>query len=139
VAKASVASVGADYWGDVGDTDFVREFVRHYRVFGPRLVEGTDYDRRGPLARAVSDLGTGDPIRGANLNLAARECILFLEHLDAALEELESAQRGGAAFDKEKAAAELRGYLSAAKERSVSERVAAGAFGAVDPDQVEVG
>ncbi len=139
VAKASAASLGADYWGDVGDTDFVREFVRHYRVFGPRLVEGTDYARRGPLARAVSDLGTDDAIRGASLNLAARECILFLEHLDAAFEERESTQPGAAAFDKEKAAAELRGYLSGAKERSASERVAAGAFGAIDPDQVDVG
>ncbi|MDH3202642.1 MAG: hypothetical protein OEM15_17265 [Myxococcales bacterium] len=139
VAKASVASVGADYWGDVGNVDFVREFVRHYRVFGPQLVRGTDYARRGPLARAVSDLAAHDAIGGPSLNLAARECVLFLEHLDIALEELESAQPDTAPFDKNKAAAELRGYLSAAKERSVSERVAAGAFGEVDPDQMEAG
>ncbi len=131
VAKASVASVGADYWGDVGDIDFVREFVRHYRIFGPRLVRGTDYARRGPLARAVTDLGTHDAISGPNLNLAIRECVLFLEHLDVALDEIESAQPD-AAFDKHKAADELRGYLSAAKERSLAERVAAGAFGATD-------
>jgi len=136
VAKASVASVGADYWGDV---DFVREFVRHYRVFGPRLVHGTDYARRGPLARAVSHLGTRDAIGGPSLNLATRECVLFLEHLDVALEEIEAAQPDAAAFDKQKAATELRGYLSAAKERSVSERVAAGAFGVINPDQAKVG
>ena len=129
VAKASVASVSADYWGDVGNVDFVREFVRHYRVFGPRLVRGTDYARRGPLARAVSDLATHDTIAAPNLNWAARECVLFLEHLDAALEEIESAHPGARNFDKKKAATQLRGYLSDAKERSFSERVAAGAFG----------
>lgn len=108
VAKASVASVDAGYWGNVGDVDFVREFVRHYRVFAPRLVRGTGYARRGPLSRVVSDLGTHETIGGPSLNLAARECVLFLEHLDVALEEIESAHPG---FDKNKAAAELRGYL----------------------------
>ena len=57
VAKASVASVGADYWSDVWKpSSSCAEFVRHFRVFGPRLTRGTDYARRGPLTRAVSAL-----------------------------------------------------------------------------------
>ena len=108
VAKASVASLGTEYWGDFGDVDFVREFVKHYQVFGPRLVRGTDYARRGPLSRAMSDLGTHEAIGGPGLNLAARECALLLEHLDVALEEIERTRPG---FDKNKAAAELREYL----------------------------
>ena len=127
VAKASVASVGAEYWSDAGNLEFVAEFVRHFRVFGPRLTRATDYPRRGPLTRAVSPLGRREAVDAANLNLATHECILFLEHLDEALAELPQSML--APFDKSKAAAELRGYLAAAKDRTASNRAAAGAFG----------
>jgi len=147
VAKASVASVGADYWGDFGDVDFVREFVKHYRVFGPRLLRGIDYARCGPLSRAVNDLGTHESIGGPGLNLAARECTLFLEHLDMALEEIESAHP---TFDKNKAAAQLRHYLGASvgavgRDKPTGRRpdrdhdTAASAFGMVDPDHFQAG
>lgn len=129
VAKASVASVSADYWGDVGDVAFVREFVGHYRVFGPRLVRETSYTRRGPLARSVSDLATHDTIAAPSLNLATRECVLFLEHLDTAIDEIERDHSSTDHLDKNAAAAELRDYLASSKERSHSERIAAGAFG----------
>ena len=130
MAKASDASLGTDYWSDFGDVDFVREFVKHYRVFGPRLVRGTDYARRGPLSRAVSDLRTHESIGAPNLDLAVRECALFLEHLDVALEEIESTHPG---FDKNKAAAELRGYLGASADHH-DHQTAASAFG-VNPDR----
>jgi hypothetical protein len=135
VAKASVASVGADYWSDVGSLEFVSEFVRHYRVFGPRLTRATDYARRGPLTRAVSALSHREAIDAARLNLAIHECSLLLEHLDDALED--APQSLLAPFDKRRAAAELRGYLSAAKDRTPAERAAAGAFGLVDPTRAE--
>jgi hypothetical protein len=35
------------------------------------------------------------------------------------------------------AAAELRGYLSAAKDRTVADRAAAGAFGLTDPRRAQ--
>ena len=127
VAKASVASVGADYWSDAGSLDFAGEFVRHFRVFGPRLTRGTDYARRGPLTRAVSALSNRDAIDSSKLNLAAHECTLLLEHLDEALADVPRSLL--APFDKNKAAAELRGYLSAAKDRTTADRAAAGAFG----------
>ena len=127
VAKASVASVGADYWSDAGSLDFTGEFVRHFRVFGPRLTRGTDYARRGPLTRAVGALSNRDTIDAARLNVAAHECILLLEHLDEALADLPQSLL--APFDKKKAAAELRGYLSAAKDHTAADRAAAGAFG----------
>jgi len=127
VAKASVASVGGDNWSDAASLEFVAEFVRHFRVFGPRLSRATDYPRRGPLTRAVSPLSRREAIDAASLSLATHECILFLEHLDEALAEVPQSML--APFDKSKAAAELRGYLAAAKERTASDRAAAGAFG----------
>jgi hypothetical protein len=135
VAKASVASVGADYWSDAGSLEFVSEFVRHFRLFGPRLTRATDYPRPEPLARAVSALSHREAIDAASLNLATDECILFLEHLDKALAELPQSLL--APFDKNKAATELRGYLSAAKDRTTADRVAAGAFGLIDPSRAQ--
>ena len=134
-AKASVASVGADYWSDAGSLEFVGEFVRHFRVFGPRLTRATEYRRRGPLTRAVSALSPREAINAAGLNLATHECILFLEHLDEALADVPQSLL--APFDKNKAAAELRGYLSAAKDRTAADRIAAGAFGLIDPNRAQ--
>jgi hypothetical protein len=127
VAKASVASVGADCWSDAGSLEFVAEFVRHFRLFGPRVTRATHYPRRGPLTRALSTLSRPEAIDAASLNLATDECVLFVEHLDGALAELPRSML--APFDKSKAAAQLRGYLAAAKDRSPSDRAAAGAFG----------
>lgn len=135
VSKASVASVDADYWSDAGSLGFAAEFVRHYRVFGPRLTRATDYPRRVPLTRAVSALSRGEAIDGAKLNLATGECVLLLEHLDEALADVPQSLL--APFDKNKAAAELRGYLSAAKDRSTAELAAPGAFGLVDPSRAQ--
>jgi hypothetical protein len=135
VAKASGTSIGADYWSDAGSLDFAGEFLRHFRVFGPRLTRGTDYVRRGPLARAVSALSHREAIDAARLNLAVRECILFLEHLDEALAEVPPSLL--APFDKNKAAAELRGYLSAAKDQTTADRAAAAAFGLIDRSRAE--
>lgn len=135
VAKASVASMGADYWSDAGSLDFAGEFLRHFRVFGPQLTRGTDYARRGPLTRAVSALSNREAIDAAKLNLATRECILFVEHLDEALAEVPPSLL--APFDKNKAAAELRGYLSAAKDHTAADRAAAAAFGLIDRSRAE--
>jgi hypothetical protein len=135
VAKASVASVGADYWSDAGSLEFVGEFVRHFRVFGPRLTRATDYTRRGPMTRAVSALSHRDAIDAASLNLATHESILFLEHLDQALAEVPQSLL--APFDKNKAASELRGYLAAAKDCIADDRVAAGAFGLIDASRAQ--
>lgn len=134
-AKASVASVGADYWSDAGSLEFVGEFVRHFRVFGPRLTRATEYPRGGPLTRAVSALSPREAINAAGLNLATHECILFLEHLDEALADVPQSLL--APFDKNKAATELRGYLSAAKDRTAADRIAAGAFGLIDPSRAQ--
>jgi len=127
VAKAAVCSVGAETWGTVGDTSFAKEFVRHFRVFGPKLVRATAYPRRGPLTRAVRDLE--GPLEGRTLDLAVRECAAFAEHLDIAVEELDRSRASELAFDKQQAAAELRSYLSASQERRSSIPVASGAFG----------
>ncbi len=137
VAKASVASVGADYWSDAGSLGFVSEFVRHYRVFGPRLTRSTDYPRRGPLTRTVSALSQREAIDARSLNLATHECILFLEHLDEAL--ADAPQSLLAPFDKNRAATELRGYLYAAKDHSTADRAAAGAFGLPAPSRAQAG
>ena len=135
VAKASVASVGPDHWSDVGSLGFVGEFVRHFRVFGPRLTRATDYPRLGPLTRAVSALSRREAIDAAALDLATQECTLFLEHLDQALADAPHSLL--APFDKDRAAAELRSYLSAAKDRSTAEHVAAGAFGLIDSNRAQ--
>jgi hypothetical protein len=137
IAKASVASVGADYWSDAGSLEFVAEFVRHFRVFGPRLTRATEYARRGPLTRAVSAMSHREAIDAAMLNLAAQECILFAGHLDEELADVPKSLL--APFDKNRAAAELRGYLSAAKDRTAADRTAAGAFGLVDPSRAQAG
>jgi hypothetical protein len=127
VAKASVASVDADHWNSAGSLEFVTEFVRHFRVFGPELTRATGYSRRGPLTHAVSALSRREAIDTTSLDLAAQECSLFLEHLDETLAEVPQSML--APFDKGKAAAELRGYLAAAGDRTASDRAAAGAFG----------
>ncbi len=113
IAKASAALLTPDRSGDEADLAFTGEFLRHFRVLGLRLSRGTEYERRGPLTRAVSALRDRDAIDDATLGLATDECTLFLEHLDAAL--AEGAPSPLVPFDKTKAAAELRGYLSAIK------------------------
>jgi hypothetical protein len=137
VAKASVASVDANHWSDGGSHEFIREFVRHYRVFGPRLTRASSYPRRGALTRAVSALTHDDASDATKLDIATRECVLFLEHLGEAL--ADAPQSLLAPFDKTKAAAELRGYLAAAKDRNAADRVAAGAFGLPEPSRANAG
>ena len=112
LAKASASDASSN---DGDGLDFAGEFLRHFRLFGLRLSRGTKYPRRGPLTRAVSALNERDSIDEARIALAAGECRLFLEHLDDALAELpESALEP---FDKAKAAAELRAYLTAVKQQ----------------------
>ena len=136
LAKASVAPVRTDDWSTLDELEFVSEFVRHYRVFAPRLVRSTRYARRGPLARAIDDLAKPSTIDSLGLERVARECRFFVEHLDATLEAIES-NPAVAAFDKQRAARELRGYLRTSKERRVSERVPVGAFAVVKPDRAQ--
>ena len=65
------------------------------------------------------------------------ECVGFLEHLDDTLAEMPHSLL--VPFDKKKAAAELRGYLLAASDRSSVDRVAAGAFGVMDSNRAKAG
>lgn len=135
LAKASVAPADPNHWMHAGNLAFVGEFVRHFRVFGPQLIQASNYTRGGPLTRALGVLSRREAIDPTSLELAAAECALFLEHLDEALASLP--QSVIAPFDKRKAAAELRGYLSAAKDRSDANRIAAGAFGLLGPRRAQ--
>jgi hypothetical protein len=135
VAKASVASVRPEQWSDAGSLDFIGEFIRHFRVFGSRLIRATNYTRRGPLMRAVSALSQRETIEPVGLDLAVQECTLFLEHLDEALADVRPSLL--APFDKGRAASELRGYLSAARDRTTADRIAAGAFGSIEPGRAK--
>jgi hypothetical protein len=137
IAKASVTPINVDRWSNLDSLKFVAEFVRHFRVFGPRLGEATQYERRGPLALAVNALARPEAIDASKLDLAIEECAGFLEHLDGALAEMPHSLL--VPFDKRKAAAELRGYLLAARDRSSADRVAAGAFGVMDSGRAEAG
>lgn len=114
IAKASVALLKAPGSNDGDELDFASEFLRHFRLFGLRLSRGTEYGRRGPLTQAVSELRECGGLDAAKLALAADECALFLEHLDHALTEIPQSPDG--AFDKTKAAAELRDYLVAIRQ-----------------------
>jgi len=114
VAKASLAWPNGDDWHNPENLEFAGEFLRHFRVLGLPLSRGTGYTRRASLTQAVSALRDRDAIDASKLALATDECVLFLEHLDAALAEIP--QSLFAPFDKNKAAAELRGYLSAARD-----------------------
>jgi hypothetical protein len=116
VAKASLAPLDRDDRSNPGSLEFASEFLRHFRVLGLPLSRGTGYERRAPLTQAVSALSDPDAVDASKLALATDECVLFLEHLDDALAEIP--QSLFAPFDKNKAAAELRGYLSAAKDLS---------------------
>jgi hypothetical protein len=64
-----------------------------------------------------------------------QECALFLEHLDEALADVRPSLL--APFDKDRAASELRGYLSAARDRATEDRIAAGAFGSIEPGRAK--
>ena len=137
LAKASAACQRIPDANSSEDFGFACEFVRHFRVFGPRLARGTGYVRQGPLTRAVSALRRRDEIDGDRIRIAARECELFVEHLDHTLEGSPGSSR--AAFDKQRAAAELRGYLSNARAHFSSGPPPTGTFGVQDPDQAEAG
>jgi len=130
IAKASAASLVAADWSDAGSLDFVDEFIRHFRVFGPRLARATQYPRDRALTEAVSALRRGETIDRVGLDLATQECTLFLEQLEEALADFPSSL--SAPFDKDRAASELRAYLSAARDCAPADRVAAGAFGSID-------
>lgn len=117
---------------DTPDLEFVREFVRHFRVFGPRIARATDYAARGSLISAMSAVSRPDSVGLPTLRRAAEETKAFLVHLDHAFDPTQG-------FDKEVAAAELRGYLASAKERPKTARAAAAAFGLVDPRHAEAG
>lgn len=114
VVKASLALLGGNDWHNPERFEFAGEFLRHFRVLGLPLSRGTGYARRAALTQAVSALRHRDGLDASQLALATDECILFLEHLDDALAEIP--QSLFAPFDKNKAAAELRGYLSAARD-----------------------
>lgn len=114
LAKASASDTRSN---DGAGLDFTGEFLRHFRLFGLRLSRGTKYPRRGPLTRAVSALNERDSIDEGKVALAAGECRLFLEHLDDALAELPESELEP--FDKAKAAAELRAYLTAVKQQNL--------------------
>jgi hypothetical protein len=131
VAKASAAAVGED----VRYFDFVGEFVRHFRSFGPRLARGTGYEREEQLTRAMSALATHEASDPTGLDLATHECALFLDHLEQALAEMPESLLES--FDKRQAAAELRGYLTAAKARTRAARAAAAAFGLIDAGRAQ--
>lgn len=137
VAKSSVAFAAADDWCDAENLGFVEEFVRHFRVFGPRVARASDYPRRETLIRAVSALSKPGSVDGDALNLAMRQCALFAEHLDAALDDIPRSPF--APFDKRKAAAELRGYLAAAKDQALADRAAATGFELLDPVRAHAG
>ena len=113
IAKASV--VAHDDRIDALQAGFVAEFVSHFRLFAPRLSRATDYAQHRRLIDAVSALSDEDTIDSDELARATRECSTFLDHLDRALETMPHSLL--APFDKEKAAAELRGYLAAAREQ----------------------
>ena len=51
----------------------------------------------------------------------------------------EASTAAGVSFDKQQAAIELRGYLAAAKERSLTDQAAAGAFGVFDATRLNTG
>lgn len=125
VAKASALSAGAD------GVAFVREFARHFRVFGPKLMRATDYARSRPLTAVVSALNRRAGAEQTTIELAAEECERFAEHLDASLKAPAGLLHG---FDKQQAADELRAYLESANDRSANRRAAAAAFGLVDPN-----
>ncbi len=135
LAKASAVPPGVRGTNAAEDLRFASEFVRHFRVFGPRLAKGTGYPQRGPLTRAVSALSRRSGIDEESLGRAERECLLFVQHLDEALEGLHSCSQ--ASFDKRRAAAELRGYLEGAKDRFSSGPPPTGTFGSGDADQAE--
>ncbi|MGB8329463.1 MAG: hypothetical protein WCE62_04995 [Polyangiales bacterium] len=137
VAKASVAPVHPERWSAAASLEFVAEFVGHFRVFGPHLTRATDYPRRVALTRAVSALSHRESVDAATLRLATRECALFLQHLEGALAGLRPSLL--APFDKDRAAADLRAYLSAAQDRGRGDRREAKGFGAVDVGRVQAG
>jgi hypothetical protein len=137
LAKASAACQRVPNTNSTEDFGFACEFVRHFRVFAPRLAKGTGYVRRGPLTRAVSALSRRDEIDEERIRVAVRECELFVEHLDRMLEEPTGSTR--AAFDKLRAAEQLRGYLSNARAHFSSGPPPTGTFGVQDPDHAEAG
>jgi hypothetical protein len=135
LAKASVAPVGVHRAPTAYDLAFAAEFVRHFRMFGPRLAKGTGYRRRAPLIRAVSGLSRRDEIDEESLGRAARECAQFVEHLDRALQSPPASTQ--APFDKRQAASELREYLAGAKNRFSSGPPPTGTFGLGEADHAE--
>jgi len=135
IAKASAARprVAGRYAAE--DLEFATEFVRHFRVFGPRLAKGTGYRRRAAMVCAVSALSRRDEVDAATLGSAVKECTRFVEHLDRALEGRPGTVESS--FDKEHAAAELRDYLVSARDRFSSGPAPAGAFGLGDVEEAE--
>jgi hypothetical protein len=87
------------------------------------------------LIRAVSALTRRTAIGEESLGRAVQECAQFVEHLDQALEGVDSQ----VSFDKRRAADELRGYLEGAKDRFSSGPPPTGTFGLGDEDRAEAG
>ena len=137
LAKAAVLEPGPQGWRQAERPEFIAEFVRHFRVFGPRLAKGTSYGERGPLTRAVSALSGHENLDAERFDAATHACERFVEHLEMQLDEASTA--AGVSFDKQQAAIELRGYLAAAKERSLTDQAAAGAFGVFDATRLNTG
>lgn len=136
VAKAHAAEDLLDVESLVGaagpELGFVAEFVRHFRVFGPRIARATDYAARGSLISAMSAVSRQDSFDLNALRRATDEASAFLIHLDHTFDPSQG-------FDKEAAAVELRDYLTTAKQRPKAARAAAAAFGLMDPGHAEAG
>jgi hypothetical protein len=115
LAKVSaVFEASAPPW-DAAELAFVPEFVGHFRAFGPRLAKGTEYPLRGPLTQAVSALSRPEDVDAEALERAFAECDRFAEHLESVLSERVDAETS--AFDKERAAEELRVYLEGVRSQ----------------------
>lgn len=117
LAKARAISADAIASPSATPLDFIGEFVGHYRVFGPRLVKGTAYEERGALTRVVTALSQPEDLNGEALEHALVECERFAEHLESFL--AARSDSDGMAFDKQRAAEQLKGYLESAKQEPV--------------------
>jgi hypothetical protein len=100
---------------DESQLAFVPDFVGHFRAFGPRLAKGTDYPARAALVQAVSAISHTEDIDAQRLERAFVECDHFAEHLESVLSERVDAETS--AFDKERAAEELRVYLEGVRSQ----------------------
>lgn len=117
IAKADAARLeyteGAhDRWAGEASSQFVRDFVAHFRAIGYQLAHSHHYERLDPLVAGLARLGDVDFLDPVRLDEVVDECQVFLDFLTGLFDHISRrTELADLPFDRQAATETLKIYL----------------------------